>query len=139
MRRILFSAGLLLILVHPQLIHADTLNDFLVSSGDQLTTPSPRGSAVDVTSSLSGKAYLSEPEFQSISLPISFHEFMMLEGTIDRTDQEPPVSNKVGIPQSIKAVPETSTRLLVATGLFGACALGLRRCFVQQDRSADRG
>ena len=129
----------LLLLIRPLVLHADTLKDFLVPSGDQLTTPFPPGSAVDVTSYLSGEAYLSEPEFQSVSLPITFNEFMLLEGTIDTTDQEPPVSNKVGVPAAIKAVPETSSRLLVATGLFGACALGLRRCFVQPDRSADRG
>jgi hypothetical protein len=138
MRRTLLFAGLLLS-AYPLVIHADTLKDFLISSGDQLTTPLPHGSAMDVTSDLSGKAHLSESEFPSISLPITFNQSMMLEGTIDTTDQEPPVSNKFGIPKAIRAVPETSTRLLVATGLFGACALGLRRCFVQPDRSADRG
>jgi hypothetical protein len=139
MRRTHFFVSLLL-LIRPLVLHADTLKDFLVPSGDQLTTtPLPPGSAVDVTSYLSGEAYLSEPEFQSISLPITFNEFMLLEGTIDTTDQEPAASNKFGITKAINAVPETSTRLLVATGLFGACALGLRRCFVQPDRSADRG
>jgi hypothetical protein len=138
MRRTHFFVSLLL-LIRPLVLHADTLKAFLVPSGDQLTTSLPPRSPVDVTSYLSGEAYFSEPEFQSISLPITFNEFMMLEGTIDTTDQEPPVSSKVGIPAAIEPVPETSTRLLVATGLFGACALGLRRCFVQPDRSADRG
>jgi hypothetical protein len=138
MRRTHFFVSLLL-LIRPLVLHADTLKAFLVPSGDQLTTSLPPGSAVDVTSYLSGEAYLSEPEFQSISLPITFNEFMLSEGSIDTTDQEPPVSNKFGVTKAIKAVPETSTRLLVATGLFGACALGLRRCFVQPDRSADQG
>ncbi|HTF70889.1 MAG TPA: hypothetical protein VK638_50290 [Edaphobacter sp.] len=132
MRITLFFAGLLLF-GYPLVIRADTLKGFLVPSGDQLTTPLLPGS------NLSGEAYLSEPEFQGISLPITFNEFMLLEGTIDTTNQEPAVSNKFGVTKAIKAVPETSTRLLVATGLFGACALGLRRCFVQPDRSADRG
>lgn len=138
MRRTHFFVSLLL-LIRPLVLHADTLKDYLVSSGDQLTTSLPPGAAVDVTSYLSGEAYFSEPEFQSISLPITFNEFMLLEGTIDATKQEPAVSNKFGVTKAIKAVPETSTRLLVATGLFGACALGLRRCFVQPDRSVDRG
>lgn len=138
MRRTLLFVSLLL-LIRPLVLHADTLKDFLVPSGDQLTSPSPPGSAVDGTSYLSAEAYFSEPEFQSVSLPITFNEFMMLEGTIDATNQEPVVSNKFGVTKAINAVPETSTRLLVATGLFGACALGLRRCFVQPDRSADRG
>jgi hypothetical protein len=126
---------LLLVLLFPAhlSLQADTLN--VMSSSppkDQIIAPSIPGSTTDITTYLSQVTDRSEPAFQSISFPLTFEEFMMLEGTISTTDQETAKSDKFSIPQAIKAVPESSTFLLVASGISCAGVLISRRRFGHQ-------
>jgi hypothetical protein len=126
---------LLLVLLFPAhlSLQADTL-DVMSSSPpkDQIITPSIPGSATDITTYLSEVTDQSEPAFRGISFPLTFEDLMMLEGTISTTDQETPKSEKFSIPQAIRAVPEISTFLLVATGISGAGVLASRRRLLQQ-------
>jgi hypothetical protein len=113
-------------------LQADSL-DVMSSSPpkDQIITPSLPGSATNGTTYLSEFTDQSEPAFQGISFPLTFEEFMMLEGTMSTTDQQTAKSDKFRIPQAIKAVPEISTFLLVATGISGAGVLTFRRLLQQ--------